>query len=179
MTRKNTFATPTIKKDYYQKSFVPSSIALWNDQPLHIRCAPSYDSLKARVKRMHEKIVPPYYYTGERWVNIMHTRLRLGCSNLNYDKHKIGISDTDRCECGERETAYHYLFDCGIDLRKRVRMLDSVMDVLLAKGLSEADIDEINNINLYLRGSPRLTPTENARIFKSVHIFLEDSGRFA
>ncbi len=178
-TRINTFATPTIKKDYYQKSFVPSSIALWNDQPLHIRCAPSYDSLKARVKRMHEKIVPPYYYFGERWVNIMHTRLRLGCSILNYDKHKIGISDTDRCECGERETAYHFLLDCGIDLRKRIRMLDSVMDVLLGNNRTEADIDEINNINLYLRGSPRLTLNENTRIFKAVHIFLEDTGRFA
>ena len=177
-TRKNTFATPTIKKDYYQKSFVPSSIALWNDQPLHVRTAPSYDSLKARVKRLHEKTVPPYYYLSERWVNVMHTRLRMGCSNLNYDKHIIGISDTDKCECGEREDACHYLLDCGIDLRKRIRMLDTVMDILINKGLSEVEIDEINTINLYLRGSPRLTPTENAKIFKAVHIFLEDSGRF-
>ncbi len=109
----------------------------------------------------------------------MHTRLRLGCSTLNYDKHKIGISDTDRCECGERETAYHFLLDCSIDLRKRIRMLDSVMDVLLDNNRTEADIDEINNINLYLRGSPRLTLNENTRIFKAVHIFLEDTGRFA
>ncbi len=59
-------------------------------------------------------------------------------------------------------------------------MLDSVMDVLIyiGKGLSEAEIDEINNVDLYLRGSPRLTLIENARIFKNVHIFLEDSGRF-
>ena len=57
-------------------------------------------------------------------------------------------------------------------------MLDSVMDILIGKGLTEAEIDEINNVDLYLRGSPRLSPTENARIFKSVHIFLEDSGRF-
>ncbi len=106
-------------------------------------------------------------------------KIFLGCSNLNYDKHKIGVSDTDRCTCGERETAYHYLLDCGIDLRKRIRMLDSVMDVLLGKGLSEAEIDEINNLDLYLKGSPRLTLCENARIFKAVHIFLEDSGRFA
>ena len=53
--RKNTFATPFCTKDYYVKSFIPSSIALWNELPYNIRTCQSYDSLKNRIKQMYLK----------------------------------------------------------------------------------------------------------------------------
>ncbi len=116
---------------------------------------------------------------GKRYINILHTRLRLGCSNLNVDKALIGISNTELCECGGRETVHHYLLDCGIELRKRVQMLDSIMDVLLDKGLSEEKIDELFKVELLLKGSDELTLEENVKIFGAVHLFLEQSNRFS
>ena len=35
-------------------------------------------------------------------------RLRVGRSYLNADSFKIGHSDTDRCECGQKETVAHF-----------------------------------------------------------------------
>ncbi len=175
--RKNTFATPTCTKDYYVKSFIPSSIALWNDLPYNVRTCQSYDSLKNRIKSMSLNNVPDYYYHGSRLCNILHCRLRLGCSNLNADKYLIGISNTDLCDCGERETAEHYLLDCGIELEKRVKMLDSILDVLKNKGLSDDRIDQIFGADLLLYGSGELDINENTSIFEAVQLFLWESDR--
>ena len=35
-------------------------------------------------------------------------RLRVGRSYLNADSFKIGHSDTDRCDCGQKETVAHF-----------------------------------------------------------------------
>ena len=35
-------------------------------------------------------------------------RLRVGRSYLNADSFKIGLSDTDRCDCGQKETVAHF-----------------------------------------------------------------------
>ena len=35
-------------------------------------------------------------------------RLRVGRSYLNADSFKIGHSDTNRCECGQKETVAHF-----------------------------------------------------------------------
>ncbi len=49
--RKNTFATPPTKKDYYSKSFVPASVELWNQLPIDIRCINSFKALKKQTQK--------------------------------------------------------------------------------------------------------------------------------
>ncbi len=122
--RKNTFAIPRSIHDYYTKSFVPASVELWNSLSTELRCINSYKALKARLKSENTKKIPIYYNYGTRHLNILHTKLRLGCSNLNADKFQIGISDTDLCACGDRETPEHYLLQCGSNLVAKVTMLD-------------------------------------------------------
>ncbi len=176
--RKNTFAIPSAKHDYYSKSFVPSSIDIWNKLPTDIRCINSYKALKSRLKLQNTKDIPSYYNCGTRSHNILHTKLRLGCSDLNYDKNLIGVSDTDLCQCGEVETAEHYLLQCGRNLVAKVIMLDSITDLLQAKGMAQNVIDDMLGVNLLLKGSSRLSDAENIQIFQLVHIFVSDSKRF-
>ena len=57
-------------------------------------------------------------------------------------------------------------------------MLDSVTDILLAKGLSQQMIDDMLSVDLILKGDPILSTEENERIFKCVQIFINDSKRF-
>ncbi len=178
MNRRNKFASPPYHKDYYKKSFVPASIELWNQLPLDIRCIDSYKALKSRLKRDNTKKVPNYYRYGTRPLNILHTKLRLGCSDLNSDKFLIGISDTDLCSCGEIESVEHYLLECGNNLVAKVTMLDSITDILLAKGLSQQMADDMLGVDLLLKGDPILSIEENERIFKCVQIFINDSKRF-
>ncbi len=177
--RKNTFAIPHSRHDYYSKSFLPASIDLWNDLPFEIRCINSHKALKTRLKSLNTKKIPDYYHCGSRSLNILHTKLRLGCSDLNYDKNLIGISNSNVCQCGEIETAEHYLLECGRNLVAKVIMLDSITDLLLAKGFAQNTIDEMLGVDLLLRGSEELSSDENIQIFKLVHIFISDSKRFS
>ncbi len=172
--RRNTFAIPPTKKDYYSKSFVPASVELWNQLPTEIRCINSYKALKAKLKKESLKNVPDYFHYGKRHLNILHTKLRLGCSDLNYDKSLIGISNTNACICGEIETAEHYLLECGRNLVAKINMLDSISDLLTSNGLNIP-----LNIELLLYGSVRLSDDKNKKLFSFVHQFIAESKRFA
>ncbi len=176
--RRNTFAIPKSRHDYYSRSFVPASVELWNNLPIQQRCINSYKALKSQLKRKIMKNTPGFYSHGVRHLNILHTKLRLGCSDLNHDKHLIGISDTDLCICGEVETAEHFLLECGRNLVSKIKMIDSITDVFLSKGVREEVIDEMLNIELLLRGTPRLSTEDNKQIFSSVHTFIAESKRF-
>ncbi len=176
--RNNTFAIPRARTDYYGKSFVPSSIELWNSLPPEMRSIKSYKLLKGKLKEQNMKEVPKYFNFGARPLNILHTKLRLGCSDLNYDKHRIGISDSNLCLCGDIETSDHYLLQCGNNLVAKVTMIDSITDILLNKGLNQTQIDDMLDVQLLLKGSNNLSQKENENIFQAVHIFISDSKRF-
>lgn len=64
--RNCTFAQPKCRADYMKKSFIPSSIELWNKMPLELRCIKSYKALKARLKARSYTEVPEYFYCGSR-----------------------------------------------------------------------------------------------------------------
>ena len=53
------------------------------------------------------------YYFGERKYAIIHSRMRMGCSQLNSDLYKIGVVESPSCSCGaNRETVHHFFFEC-------------------------------------------------------------------
>ena len=68
----------------YFNSFLPSVIREWNDLPLDNKVSASVSSLKRRLKERN-RIVPKFYYVGNRKLQILHTRLRTKCSSLNQD----------------------------------------------------------------------------------------------
>ncbi len=173
--RNNTFAIPNSTHDYYTKSFVPSSIELWNELPVDIRSIKSYKALKTKIKKLSHNEVPKHYCYGKRLQNILHTKLRLGCSDLNADKHYIGLVPSDMCECNlnEPENSSHYLLECGRNLVSKVKMLDTIHDILELK-------NKVNllNIQLLLHGSSELSYNENCAVFEAVQVFIMESKRF-
>ena len=52
---------------------------------------------------------PLYFSYGERYWNIIHTRLRHNCV-LNIDLFRCNIIDSPLCSCGKPEDTYHYFF---------------------------------------------------------------------
>ncbi len=94
---------------------------------------------------------------------------------LKSDKHFIGLTDDNTCTCGEIENAEHYLLEGGTNLVSKVKMLDSITDLLGGKGL----IDDIEiNIDLLLHGSEQLTLEDNNKIASYVQTFIGESKRF-
>ena len=74
------------RKQLYYKSFLFSGIREWNELPIEVRNSTSSASFKYKLNKNIQKI-PTYYNTGNRFLQIQHTRLRTGCSSLN--KHRF------------------------------------------------------------------------------------------
>ena len=76
------------QKQRYIKSFFPSTIKEWNILPLDIRNSLSLNVFERRLKlHFPPPIKMPWFRTGERFVHIHHTRIRIGCSKLKAHLH--------------------------------------------------------------------------------------------
>ena len=92
----------------YYKSFFPHFTRSWNNLDKAIRDDQDNLNFKDNLKL---KLKPPkhrHYKYGDKYINTLMCRLRVGRSYLNADSFKIGHSDTDRCECGQKETVAHF-----------------------------------------------------------------------
>ena len=103
----NNIQTLRAKTNQYNNSFLPSTIRDWNNLPVEAKQAKTLSSFKYFLKK-EKKQVPKYYYHGNRKSQILHTRLRTGCSSLNLDLFLKNITDTPLCKCGSIENAQHY-----------------------------------------------------------------------
>ncbi len=77
----------------FSKSFLPSTVHLWNNLPPDTRNSESLNIFKRKINTEQEQ-VPSYYLTGPRDICIYHTRLRTHCSKLNEHLHSKNIIDS-------------------------------------------------------------------------------------
>ena len=103
---------------------------------------------------------PKYYCTGKRLCQILHTRLRANCSNLNYYLFYKYITDSPLCRCGNAEDAYHYFFECRMYTHQRILLFDSASQY------------HVITLNLLLFGDPTLSLEENTHIFDKVQKYI-------
>ncbi|MCG7879157.1 MAG: reverse transcriptase domain-containing protein, partial [Candidatus Thiodiazotropha endolucinida] len=150
------------KTSLFLDSFFPSTIRAWNNLPNDVKEATSVASFKRALNR--NTIVPPYFNAGARIGQILHARLRMGCSSLNSDLYRKNIVLSPSCHCGEFESAKHFLFSCANYSVARERYLPR----------------DLNNFTLsdLLFGKNNLSPHENQSLFLKVQEFIVKSGRF-
>ena len=72
------------------------------------------------------KPVLKYYCYGRRNTQILHTRLRTGCSSLNLDLFLKNITDSPLCNCGSIENAKHDFFHCRFFQHQRTLLLNDI-----------------------------------------------------
>ena len=160
----NNLQVPRSRTVLYSNSFIPKTTREWNSLSNNIKNSSSLNTFKQELNRDLPKI-PKYYFCGNRKAQILHTRLRLGCSSLNSDLLKNYVSNTDRCTCGSPETAMHFLLECNnyIDIRN-----DTINSLNIAF-----------NTDILLKGCPLYSDDINEQIFLAVQTFIIQSNRFS
>ncbi len=164
-TLRNASDIPIIpcRTQLYTNSYLPSVIRDWNRLDDNVRNAPSLMSFKSRISKNISK--PSLLYkVGSRKPQILHTRLRLDCSSLNYDLHRRSIVDSPNCTCGAEETVSHFLLHCNNFQHQRQLYLSSLPCAPLADNL--------------LHGCERLSFEQNKYVFLQVHKYLLATKRF-
>ena len=76
----------------FDKSFFPSTVRSWNELPIDVRNSESVSVFKSKISKTVIRPIkfPELYNFGKRYVAVIHTRLRLEASQLNFHLHKIG-----------------------------------------------------------------------------------------
>ena len=80
----NNVQTVVSHTNQYFHSFLPSAIREWNTLSEDIRNVDTVESFKRRINQ-DMITIPKHFYMGSRQLQILHTRLRTGCSSLNND----------------------------------------------------------------------------------------------
>ncbi len=111
--------------------------------------------------------VPKHYLVGNRFLNVMHTRIRNNCSNLNSDLCNNYLREYPYCDCSETvEDAEHFFFHCLKYQQQRTTLLSSLRQYF--------PIDT----NIILKGNQSLTFDENCAIFSAVQLYIKETKRF-
>ena len=163
---RNRHDIPTIhsRTSLYQESFLPSVIRQWNSLPENVKTSPTLPIFKRRLSPNIQK--PPIYYSvGNRRGQVLHTRLRLECSALNYDLHRKSIVEHPYCSCGEIETTKHFLFSCS--------------NYSVLRQLMFSNLPCPPTYNNLMFGSENLTAESNTYTFLQVQKFIIASKRFS
>ena len=158
---------PITKRESLKRSFIPTAITLWNSTPINIRQSSSLTEFKTRLR--NADLTKIHYFYGKRWPAILHARLRIGCSKLNYDLcYNLHLPDINpSCLCGAKhETSKHFLMHC--------ELYSEIRAVLKRKVESITKYDFIT----LLTGSEDLSLEENRLVFDAVHEYILETQRF-
>jgi hypothetical protein len=164
---------PFARLQTYSQSFYPAAVRQWNSLSRKIKDAPSEDAFKARYLREYPRPKTNHlYYSGTRLLNIIHAKMRIGCSLLNYDlATNLHVIPSPNCLCimGVPETSKHFLLECPWYTAPRVEMYGVLLNI--------PNLPTISN-ELLLYGNPELDDQTNLSIFKNVHHFIKQTKRF-
>jgi hypothetical protein len=158
---------PFTRLEIFKRSFIPTAISLWNKLDIAVRLSPDVKSFKKSIKERHPEPIILHFY-GQRWPAIHHTRLRLGCSKLNFHLcFGLFVIDDPSCRCGfHSETPVHFFFDCLL-YNDLLVILQNIVEPIAPF-----------NISTLLFGDSNLDEVQNHRVFDAVHSFIIDSQRF-
>lgn len=176
------FRPPRVNTSRYKRSFLPSTINLWNQLPMNIILQPDLLQFKRAVTfHLLNTKSPPFWRIGERSLSIFHTRLRLGLSGLNAHLFSHGLSESSSCACGYRmEDPTHFFFFCPQYAAHRPGLLSALDQSIqqIDTVLNPQMLTTRSKLVLLLSGSPHLSYNSNVALFNGVQTFIHKTRRF-
>ena len=191
LRNQNDITVPFCRTEILRTSCIPSSISAWNSLDIELCDSPSMTSFKYQLKKhQNNSKVPTYYRAGNRYISVLHARIRNSCSNLLSDLYINDLSPSPTCSCSsncsnllsdlyindlspsptcscseEVEDAEHTFFRCSNFRNERETLFRSIRDF------------HPLNINIFLFGDENLTTDEKTSIFTAVQTFIKDTRR--
>ena len=158
---------PPARLESFKKSFIPSTISLWNELAVEIRQKQTLEEFKSDIKSTKEEPNILYYY-GKRWPSVHHARIRIGCSKLNQHLcENLHVIENSSCSCGAIfENTYHYFFECPNFIELRLQLFNAISAFTQV------------NMNIILNGDNHLSLSQNKLLFEAVHSYIEKTRRF-
>ena len=157
---------PFCRTQCMKKSFLPCTVKLWNSLQNNIKLCDTLSSFKLKLKSHYavsenfSKMKKFLYNSGSRPWNIVHAKLRIGCSSLNdHLFNNLHVIDSPA-------SLQHFFFECPLYLQQRTNLFDAL------SGLP-CDLDTL------VYGNFSLSLDNNLKIFDQIHIFVEHTDRFA
>lgn len=160
---------PFCRTEISRRSCIPSSISAWNSLDIEIRNSPSLANFKYRLKnQQNNSKVPVYYKSDNRYLSVLHARIRNNCSNLLSDLYLNHLAPNPMCTCSEEiENADHYFFRCPKFTNERLTLFQTTRNF------------HPINIHIVLFGSENLSVADNTAIFTAVQSFIKNTRRFS
>ena len=101
LRNQNNITVPFCRTELYRKSCIPSSVSLWNNLDENLRNSSSLSSFKDALKQVSSNInnVPLYYIKGDRFLSVIHARIRNNYSNFYNDLYLNHLMPDPLCSC--------------------------------------------------------------------------------
>ena len=166
LRNRHDYTLPNYRLSQSTKSFIPSTVLLWNSLESTVRNTDNLKSFKNQLVPRYS----PYPFNNlqsDRKIYILHSRLRHRCSILSYDLFRCNLTESPSCTCGSPcENSYHFFFECPNYNCARAELLNSLRP-----------ITEIN-LDVILFGNPSTSLAINKLILQAVQRFIRCSNRF-
>ena len=124
---------PKSNKSYFLKSYLPSTIKLWNSLAENVRAIQDIDAFKNEINKLY-KLKMPYkpFLTGTSKGHIYLARIRMALSGLNAHRKKFNFIEHSSCPSCTfiREDEDHYFLLCATYAATRTVMLDELQNLL-------------------------------------------------
>jgi hypothetical protein len=171
-------SVPPSRTERHKKSFLPSAIRLWNLLPVEVRNCQNLAVFKKRLIKWNKYPVRNrLYYFGNRYLAVLHTRLRLGNSALNYNLYRMNCVLSPMCGCGiSDETVEHFFLHCHRYAAPRNILLTSAAWLI---GNTLLNASNRTKLNWMLNGIPSNSFRINSHLFTIVQTYIAETNRFS
>ena len=157
---------PFARTETYKKSFIQRAIRLWNNLDWNQRNISDFKSFSNALKK-NDPTSDKLKYLGDRNMNIILARLRMGCSQLNSDLYNMNIINERKCRCNHpREDLVHYFMDCP--------RYDDQRRILYEQIFPKTQF----TVRHLLYGDPHLSNEDNEFIINKTIEFIRNTRRF-
>ena len=166
LRNKNNLRQFPCRTEKFKKSLLPDCINMWNDIDDELRSIVDYDEFKSKLPPCNGRSCELYNY-GQRKFNVIHSQLRMKCSNLKAHLTSLHVIDDPTCICNNGiEDSFHFFLSCPLYNNDRRTLVDRISVITNA------------TIDIILYGDSEKSLEENQEIFCAVHQYIESSNRF-